>query len=60
MREKSGRRLIYEAEGEPMKARSVRLNAIQERHAIKLGNGNFSDGVRTAIDNSVRDKEKKD
>lgn len=57
MVEKKGAAMVYEAEEEPLKVFSVRLNAIQVRKAMKLGKGNMSAGIRLALANVVPTKE---
>lgn len=48
---KVGRPLLYEAEEQALRVFSVRLNALQVRKAMKLGNGNLSAGIRQALAN---------
>lgn len=49
MSKKLGRPLLYEAEQQALKVFSVRLNALQVRKAMKIGDGNLSEGIRRAL-----------
>lgn len=57
MSQKKGATMVYEAEEEPLKVFSVRLNAIQVRKAMKLGKGNMSAGIRLALATVIPTKE---
>lgn len=58
MTKKVGRPYLYEAESQALKMFSVRLNAIQERAALKLGKGSLSAGIRLALENVTHNQEK--